>query len=129
MFTLCNSHHPQKLVDVVSAVADHASKDHQNIVHVQGLHNFKGGRLVATHRHANEGNMTIVPGVIVDQGRSIGHTGNLVSVIPPGHHACLLVRVLSQPIVGFAKVVQDVTGSVYRRSIVSGWQIIVSREI
>lgn len=55
--------------------------------------------------------MTVVPSVIVDQRGAIGHSRNLVTVIPPRHDPGLLVCVLSQPVVGLAEVVQDVSRS------------------
>lgn len=52
--------------------------------------------------------MTVVPGVIIHQRGSVGHPCYLVAVVPPRHDARVLVRVLSQPIVGLPEVVQDV---------------------
>lgn len=54
--------------------------------------------------------VAVVPGVVVHQRGSVSHAGDLVAVVPPGHDAGVLVRVLPQPIVGLPEVVQDVPG-------------------
>lgn len=56
--------------------------------------------------------MRIVPGVVVHERCSVGHSGNLVAVVPPGHDPRVLVRVLPQPIVSLAEVVQNVAATV-----------------
>lgn len=53
--------------------------------------------------------MTVVPRVVVDERRPVGHPRNLIPVVPPRHDARMLVRVLPQPVVGLPEVVQDVT--------------------
>lgn len=53
--------------------------------------------------------MTVVPCVVINQCGSVGHAGYLVSVVPPRHHACVLVCVLSQPIISLSEVVKDIT--------------------
>lgn len=49
VFSFCYPHHPQKLVNVVSRVADHAPKDDQDVVHVQWPHDAVGRALVRRH--------------------------------------------------------------------------------
>ena len=53
--------------------------------------------------------MTVVPSVIIHQCGPVGHAGYLVAVVPPRHDACMLVCILSQPVVGLPEVIQDVT--------------------
>lgn len=52
--------------------------------------------------------LTIVPSIVINQSRPIGHTSNLVSVIPPTHDHSVFGRVLSEPVVCFAEIVDDV---------------------
>ena len=53
--------------------------------------------------------VTVVPRVVVDERRAVAHAGDLVAVVPPRHHARLVARVLTQPVVGLAEVVQNVS--------------------
>ena len=41
--------------------------------------------------------MRIVPSVVVDEGGAVGHASNLVAVVPPGHDARVLGRVMGRP--------------------------------
>lgn len=59
-------------------------------------------------RHA----LGVVPRVVVNQSCSIREPSNLVTVIPPAHNLCVLLGVLSQPIIRFSKVVNDVLTSI-----------------
>lgn len=56
----------------------------------------------------HQGDVAVVPGVVVHQRGPVGHPRDLVAVVPPGHDAGVLVRVLPQPVVGLPEVVQDV---------------------
>lgn len=50
---------------------------------------------------------TVVPSVVINNCRSIRHTSNLVSVIPPTHDDRVLLGVLPQPVVRLAEVIND----------------------
>ncbi len=52
--------------------------------------------------------LTVVPRVVVNQSRPVGHPCNLISVVPPAHHDSVLGRVLAEPVVRLAEVVDDV---------------------
>ena len=39
---LSNTHHPQKLINIISRITYHPSKYHQHIVNTQHLHNLVG---------------------------------------------------------------------------------------
>jgi hypothetical protein len=39
---------------------------------------------------AHSRDMRIIPGVVVDEDCAIGHGGDLIAVIPPGHDFCVL---------------------------------------
>ena len=95
MFSFGDAHHPQELVDVVSAVADDSAEYHEHVIDVQGLHDLEGGGFVGTHRHADQRDVAIVPGVVIDERGTIRHAGNLVAVVPPGHDSGALVGVLA----------------------------------
>ena len=50
MLALRDPHHPQELVDVVTRVANYATEDHENVVHVQLPHDVIRRRLIGRHR-------------------------------------------------------------------------------
>ena len=56
--------------------------------------------------------MRVIPRVVVHKRRPVGHACDLVPVVPPGHDARVLVRVLTQPVVCLAEVVKDVPSTV-----------------
>ena len=39
---------------------------------------------------SHAGYMGVVPRIVVDKNSPVGHRRDLVSVIPPGHHFCIL---------------------------------------
>lgn len=49
VFSLCYPHHPQKLVNIISRVANHTPKDDQDIIHIQWPHYVVGCTLVGRH--------------------------------------------------------------------------------
>ena len=109
--------HPQELVDVVAAVADEASEDDEDVVHVQTADDRVRLLLAAGERlrvrggtdgdAADGGDVRVVPGVVVHDDRAVAHAGHLLAVVPPTHELGVLVRVLTHPVVGFAVVVED----------------------
>lgn len=52
--------------------------------------------------------MGVVPGVVVDEGCSVGETCDLVAVIPPTHDDGILAGVHSEPVVSLSVIVDDV---------------------
>ena len=56
--------------------------------------------------------MGIVPGVVINKGRAVSHTTNLVAVIPPGHDLGVLGSVLPEPVVRLTIVIDDVLATV-----------------
>lgn len=54
-----------------------------------------------------QGDMTVIPSVIVHQSGPVPHAGNLVPVVPPGHHAGFVMGILSQPVIRFTEIIQD----------------------
>lgn len=48
--------------------------------------------------------MAVVPSIVVHQRGSISHTRDLVTVVPPGHHSRIQLRVLPQPVVGLPEL-------------------------
>jgi len=59
-----------------------------------------------------QGNVTIVPRIVINQCCSVAHAGDLIAVIPPRHHTSFVIRILTQPVVRLTKVVQNITRSV-----------------
>ena len=43
------------------------------------------GSFIGRHCLSDESDVTVVPSVIVNKRRSIGHARNLIAIIPPGH--------------------------------------------
>ena len=64
------------------------------------------------NRSHYQGDVAVIPRVVVDQCCPIPHARYLISIVPPGHDAGIVSCVLSQPVVGFAEIVEDVTCSV-----------------
>lgn len=62
----------------------------------------------AAENRSHQCYVAVVPCVVVHQSGSVGHAGDLVTVVPPGHDAGVLVRVLPQPVISFPEVIQDV---------------------
>ena len=56
--TLCNSDHPQELVDVIARVADQTAKDDENVVYIMFPQNGIGNFLRAWHGFANSCDMS-----------------------------------------------------------------------
>jgi hypothetical protein len=100
--------HPQELVDVVAGVADQTTKDDEDIVDLVLSHDGVADLLAGAHGLANSGNVGVVPGVVVDKSRTVGHTTDLVTVIPPGHDLGVLLGVLTEPVVSLTVVVDNV---------------------
>mmetsp|Transcript_132946 Transcript_132946/g.343954 ORF Transcript_132946/g.343954 Transcript_132946/m.343954 type:complete len:415 (-) Transcript_132946:948-2192(-) len=53
------------------------------------------------------GDVLVVPRVAVSDGRALGHTGDLVPVVPPSHDASILGCVIPDPLVAADVVVDD----------------------
>lgn len=49
MFPLCYSHHPQELINIITRVANHTTKNNQNIIHIQASHDLVCCRLIWWH--------------------------------------------------------------------------------
>jgi hypothetical protein len=58
----------------------------------------------------------VIPSVVVDENRSVGHGSNLIAVVPPGHDLGVGGRVVSQPIVGLSEIVEDDLVTIVRLS-------------
>ena len=63
---------------------------------------------IGGHGLAHQSNVGVVPRVIVDQRRPIGHTSNLIPIIPPWHDRGIFSSILPKPIIGFTEIVKDV---------------------
>ena len=61
-----------------------------------------GGEALAEQR-----DVLVVPRVAVGDGRAVAHPVDLVAVVPPRHHTRVLGRVVAQPPVGLAEVVDQ----------------------
>lgn len=49
MFTLSDANHPQELIDVITRVANHTPEYNQDVVDIQGTHDFISLRLIGRH--------------------------------------------------------------------------------
>ena len=58
--------------------------------------------------------MRVIPRIVIHQCSTVGHSGDLVSVIPPRHDARIVLGVLPQPVVSFTEVVNNLPGSKHR---------------
>ena len=59
-----------------------------------------------------QGYVRVVPSIVVHERRPVGHACYLVPIVPPGHDARVLVRVLTQPVVRLTEVVKNVPSTV-----------------
>lgn len=109
---LGDTDHPQELVDVVTGVAKKTTEDNKDIVYLVLAHDRVGDFLLGAHSLTDGGNVRVVPGVVVDKGRTVSHTTNLVAVIPPGHDLGILGSVLPEPVVRLTVVVNDVLATI-----------------
>src|ERR1700733_15355173 len=72
--------------------------------------------------------LTVVPGVIIHQGWTIREASNLISIIPPTHNHGILRRVLPQPVISFAEIIDDILTSIsLARRKDDGWRRISAR--
>ena len=61
---------------------------------------------------SNSGNVTIVPGVVVNKHSSVAHASDLVSVVPPRENLSILGSVHLQPVVSFSEIINDDSRSI-----------------
>ena len=102
-----NSHHPQELGDIVTRVGTHASKNNEYVVCIEASGNLISFLFFRGHGSSDGGDVSIVPGVVIDKDCSVGHTSDLVSVIPPGHNFGVFRSVLLDPVICFSVVIDD----------------------
>ena len=88
-------------------VADLATEHHQHVVHIERLHHRVGTLLSAGHAQTDGGDVRVVASVVVDDDGAVAHARDLVAVVPPRHDLRVGHRVLSQPGVRLAEVVED----------------------
>lgn len=76
------------------------------------LHDRIRNLLAGAHSLANSGNVSVVPGVVVDQGGAVSHTTDLVAVVPPRHDLGSRLGVLAEPLVCLTVIINDVLRAV-----------------
>ena len=84
---------------------------HQNIVGKvprNGVGFFQRRR----EAEAKQSNVLMVPCVAVGNRRAVGNAGNLVAVVPPGHHARVGRRVFTQPQVARTIIIEQIATAV-----------------
>ena len=74
MLPLCDPNHPEELIDVISRVADHPTKDDEHIVHAKHPHDPVGLVLCGGHGLTNQGYVAVVPCVVVYECSPVSHT-------------------------------------------------------
>ena len=62
------------------------------------------------HCLSDSSNVGVVPRVVVDERRSVGHAADLVAVVPPRHDLGVVRRVLPEPVVGLLMIVNNGVG-------------------
>ena len=107
-----NTYHPEELVNVVAGIAQQSPEYDQNVVDIMLSQYWVADLLPRAHRLSHRGNVSVVPGIVVNKCWSIGHTTNLIAIIPPGHDLSILRRVLSKPVVCFTVIVDDMLAAV-----------------
>lgn len=110
--TLGDSDHPKEFVDIVARVSKKATKNNQDIVNLMLTHNRVADLFTGAHGFAHGRDMRVVPGVVVDQCRSVSHATNLVAIVPPRHDLGILLGVLAEPLVRLAVIINDMLATV-----------------
>mmetsp|Transcript_33406 Transcript_33406/g.105277 ORF Transcript_33406/g.105277 Transcript_33406/m.105277 type:complete len:223 (+) Transcript_33406:761-1429(+) len=92
--------HVRRLCEIVSP----SSSPHKH--EVGKMPHDRMGFLLGGCKHlADGGDVLVVPCVAVCQGRSLADASDLITVVPPCHHSCLLGGLISQPVVCLQVVV------------------------
>ena len=73
VFTLGDADHPEELVDVITGVSDHSSKDDEYVVDSKTPHDVDGLLLSAGHSLSHQSYVAVVPGVVVHQRCAVSH--------------------------------------------------------
>lgn len=55
--------------------------------------------------------VAVIPRVVVHQRGAVGHAGNLISIVPPGHDSSVFICILPEPVIRFTEIVQNVAWS------------------
>lgn len=110
--TLGDADHPEELVDIVTRIAEETTKDDQDVINLVLAHDRVADLLTRAHGLAHRSNVRVVPGVVVNQGRAVGHATNLIAIIPPRHNLGILLGVLSQPLVSLSVIINNVLATV-----------------
>jgi hypothetical protein len=66
-----DSHHPQKLIDIVAGIPTDSSIDNQHIVDIQPITYLERLILRRTHSQPHSRNVRIVPSIVIHQCRSV----------------------------------------------------------
>mmetsp|Transcript_9009 Transcript_9009/g.15356 ORF Transcript_9009/g.15356 Transcript_9009/m.15356 type:complete len:221 (+) Transcript_9009:315-977(+) len=84
-----------------------AAAPNQNVV-CQVFDGFVSSFHIASQSSSEGCNVLVVPSIAICNGCPVGNTGDLVTIVPPGHNPGILRCVLLKPFVAFVVVVHDV---------------------
>mmetsp|Transcript_43359 Transcript_43359/g.94218 ORF Transcript_43359/g.94218 Transcript_43359/m.94218 type:complete len:266 (-) Transcript_43359:435-1232(-) len=97
-----NSRHMRRLRDIIAVV----SRPNQHVVGQMSNH-FVGLFLRPCEALAQQGDVLMVPGISIRQSGAIAESIDLIAVIPPGHDPSILGRLVTQPPIGLAVVIDE----------------------
>mmetsp|Transcript_4168 Transcript_4168/g.9705 ORF Transcript_4168/g.9705 Transcript_4168/m.9705 type:complete len:221 (-) Transcript_4168:1790-2452(-) len=84
-----------------------AAAPNQNIV-CQVFNGIVSPFHIASQSSSEGCNVLVVPSIAICNGCPVCNTGDLVTIVPPGHDPCILRCVLLKPFVAFVVVIHDV---------------------
>mmetsp|Transcript_21668 Transcript_21668/g.58326 ORF Transcript_21668/g.58326 Transcript_21668/m.58326 type:complete len:386 (-) Transcript_21668:594-1751(-) len=104
---VANARHVWRLREVIAA----STRPHEHVVS-EVAHDPVRVLLWRGEAAPERGDMLVVPSVAVGNGGAVGDARDLVAVIPPGHDARIRGRIIAEPPVGLAVVVNEHGGAV-----------------
>lgn len=105
---LGDPHEPEELARVVRDPKS-ASEHDEDVVSIETLGYLVALLLVRCQSESHRGDVRVVPSIVVDEHSSIGHSSDLVAVVPPTEYFGLGVSVLLEPVVSFSVVVVNIS--------------------
>uniref|UniRef100_A0A7C9E6G7 Uncharacterized protein n=1 Tax=Opuntia streptacantha TaxID=393608 RepID=A0A7C9E6G7_OPUST len=106
-YTTSDPNHPQKLIDIITRIAHKTSEYNEDVFNIQGVKNFPCCLLWRRHGSSNSRNVSIVPGIIVNNDSTVSHGSSLVSIVPPRCHFIINIGVVAQPGIRLSEIIKN----------------------
>jgi len=79
----CDADNPEELAYVITAEISYTSKNNQDVVYPKESGNRVAFFFSACEGSSDCGDVSVVPGVVINHNCSVRHACNLVTVVPP----------------------------------------------